>query len=336
MSATGFGRLADGTSVEAVRLAGGGLCATFLTWGAVLQDLRLEGHSPALVLGLPDLDAYLAHSRHFGATAGRCANRIANGRAEIDGQVYDLDRNYLGKHTLHGGGDGTGKRLWTLVGHDDASTRFEIVLPDGHMGFPGRLVIAAVFRLVDPGVLDIVYEATTDRPTLCNIAHHSYFVLDDSGGILDHDLQVMAERYTPVNGEMIPTGECAAVAGTKFDFRSLRRIRQPDGGGPVIDHNYCLSDARVPLRPVARLASPASGVGLELRSTEPGLQVYDGAPLDVPVPGLDGRRMGAFAGMALEPQVWPDAPNHAGFPSAVLRPGETYRQHTQFAFHRRA
>lgn len=334
MNVTAFGRLPDGSEVEAVRLTGGGLSATVLTWGAVLQDLRLDGHGPALILGLPDIGAYLAHSRHFGATAGRCANRIAHGRAVIGGRACQLDRNYLGKHALHGGSDGCGKRLWRLVGRDAASARFEIVLTDGHMGFPGRIAIGATFGLRDGGVLDIVYEATTDRPTLCNLAHHSYFVLDDSGDVLDHRLQVLAERYTPVDAEMIPTGAVLPVAGTRFDFRSPRPIRQPDGGGPVIDHNYCIAEARGALRPVARLSSPASGVGLELRSTEPGLQVYDGALLDVPVPGVDGRRIGAFAGIALEPQVWPDAPNHPGFPSALLRPGETYRQHTQYAFGR--
>ncbi len=147
---------------------------------------------------------------------------------------------------------------------------------------------------------------------------------------------MLAERYTPVDAELIPTGETLPIAGTKFDFRAPRPTRQPDGDGPVIDHNYCLSEARNVLRPVARLASPVSGVQLEVRSTEPGLQVYDAAPLDVPVPGLDGRRLGAFAGLALEPQVWPDAPNHPSFPSATLSPGETYRQHTQFAFRKNA
>lgn len=331
-----FGTMPDGAPVEAVEIAGGGLTARFLTWGAVLQDLRLAGHAPALVLGFPDLPDYLAHSRYFGATAGRCANRIAQGEATIDGETFRFDRNFRGGHTLHGGADGCGKRLWDLADHDASSARLEIVLEDGHMGFPGRLAISARFHLSGDGGLDIEYAARTDKPTLCNIAHHSYFALDDSGTVLDHDLRVEADTYTPVDEDLIPTGEVAPVAGTRFDFRRARPIRREDGSGPVIDQNFCTAGERGPLRPVARLSSRASGVRMDVATTEPGLQVFDGAPLDVPVPGLDGRVMGSFAGIALEPQVWPDAPNHPDFPSAILRPGETYRQHTRFVFRKEA
>ena len=327
-----FGTMPDGTPVEAAEIAGGGLTAQFLTWGAVLQDLRLDGHAPALVLGFPDLPSYLDHSRYFGATAGRYANRIAHGEATIDGKAFWFDRNFLGRHTLHGGADGCGKRLWTLADHNSSSVRMEIVLEDAHMGFPGRLSVSALFSLSGDGGLDIEYTARTDKPTLCNLAHHSYFCLDDSGSVLDHDLQVLADTYTPVDDDLIPTGQVAPVAGTKFDFRRPRPIRRTDGAGPVIDHNFCTATERRPLSPVARLSSRASDVTMDLATTEPGLQLFDGAPLDVPVPGLDGRAMGAFAGIALEPQIWPDSPNHPDFPSAILRPGEIYRQHTRYVF----
>ena len=334
MSIETFGHLSDGTAIEAVRLSNGGLSARLLGWGAVLQELRLEGHEHSLVLGLPDLDAYLAHSKYFGATAGRCANRIAGGRATIDGREHRLDRNFLGKHTLHGGSEGTGRLPWRIAAHDERSARLEIELADGHMGFPGRLAASALFTLTDDGALDIVYRAETDRPTLCNLAHHSYFVLDDSGDVLDHELQVRAERYLPVDDELIPTGEIAPVEGTAFDFRRPRALRDGRDGRPTLDHNFCLSPARSVRRAVARLSSPRSGIELEVSTTEPGLQVYDGALLDVPVAGLDGRRIGPCAGIALEPQVWPDSPHHPDFPQASLAPGETYRQHTRYAFRR--
>ena len=159
-----FGTMPDGAAVEAIEIAGGGLTARFLTWGAVLQDLRLAGHDPALVLGFRHLPDYLAHSRYFGATAGRCANRIAQGEAMIDGTPFRFDRNFRGRHTLHGGADGCGKRLWTVADHDASSVRLEIVLEDGHMGFPGRLSISAHFSLSEDGGLDIAVHRR-DRQT---------------------------------------------------------------------------------------------------------------------------------------------------------------------------
>jgi aldose 1-epimerase len=170
-------------------------------------------------------------------------------------------------------------------------------------------------------------QAETDAPTLCNLAHHSYFNL---GGetISDHLLKVDAESYLPVDDELIPTGEERPVAGTRFDFRTSAPVRQAH----PVDHNFCLSRERRPLRSVAWLENPATGVGLELRTTESGLQVYDGAKINVDLPGLTGQSMRAHAGIALEPQVWPDANHHPGFPQAVLRPGERYAQQTQYIF----
>jgi len=212
--------------------------------------------------------------------------------------------------------------------------QMNIELADGHMGFPGRLLIEAHFSLTDDAALDIRYRARTDQTTLCNLAHHSYFILDDSGDILGHELQVFADHYTPVDEDLIPTGQITAVAGTAFDFRSPRRLQSADESHPAIDHNFCLSRERVALRPIATLTSQESSVQLQLSSTEAGLQVFDSAPMAVPVPGLDGRHMGAYAGLALEPQVWPDSPNQAAFPQAILRPGERYEQHTRYTFSR--
>ena len=326
-----FGALPDGREVHRIRIAGGGLTASVLTYGAVLQDLRLQGHAPALVLGFGDMPSYLAHSPYFGATAGRCANRIRGATFELDGQTFHTDPNALRRHTLHGGAQGIGKRLWTLGEVTDHSVELTIADPDGHMGFPGTLGVRVTFSLLPTSVLDIRYTATTDAPTLCNLAHHSYFCLDDSGNVQNHRLGVEADHYLPTDADFVPTGEVRPVRGAPYDFRQSRTIREANEGGPI-DCNFCLSQDRQPIRTVGWVSSAASGVEMVIRTTEPGLQVYDAARIDVPVPGLDGRRMGPFCGLALEPQVWPDAIHHSDWPSAVLRPGETYDQHTQFVF----
>lgn len=331
MSVHSFGEMPDGSAVERISISAGGLSADVLTYGSVLQDLRLAGHAPSLVLGFDTLDHYLKYSPYFGATAGRCANRIRDGHLALDGVDYQLDRNFLKRHHLHGGAAGIGKRLWQIEAVDSDLVSLSIQLADGEMGYPGNMNIKLTYRLLAEGILDISFAATTDKLTLCNLAHHSYFNLTGGESILDHRLRIAADSYTPVDDELIPTGELQSVAGSIFDFREFSEL------GPItqkqgIDHNFCLSDQRQALRPVACLESPNSNVSLEVRSTEPGLQVYDGARIAPPVPGLDGLNMGAHAGIALEPQVWPDAIHHGHFPQATLRPDEVYRQHTQYVF----
>ena len=307
-------------------ITGHGLTATFTEWGAVLVDLRLDGHDAPLVLGLADLDDYAAgHSNYMGATAGRFANRIGDARFTLGGTTYHLDPNFQDRHSLHGGSRGTGKRVWTVADHRDDSITFEIALADGEMGYPGAMQVSATFTCASDATLRIQYRATTDAPTICNLAHHTYWNLDGSNDISGHYLTVKADRYTPVDDGMIPIG-VASVAGTEFDFRAGRMLP----GAGLLDHNLCLSDARVALRDVAVLH--ARGLSMTVATTEPGLQVYDGAKLNTQVPGLDGRTYRAHAGVALEPQNWPDAPNHDDFPGAVLRPGETYEQTTTFSF----
>lgn len=326
-----FGTLPDGQKVTRVTLRGGELTARFLSWGAVLQDLRLAGHEPALVLGFEELEPYLAHSPYFGATAGRCANRIHGGRFSLDGQNYETDRNALGRHTLHGGHIGTGRRNWTLEAFGPSSAQFMIKLTDGEMGFPGAMTVRATFSLLDGGTLDIQYYACTNRPTLCNLAHHSYFVLDGTGNILNHRLCVSADSFLPTDADFVPTGEVRPVADSDYDFRWGIPIGDALNGGPI-DCNFCLAGDRTAIREIGWLESPASGIRMTLRSTEPGLQVYDAGRIEVPAPGLDGRPILRHAGIALEPQVWPDAIHHPDWPQAILRPGEQYAQHTQFAF----
>jgi len=307
-------------------IAGHGLTATFTEWGAALVDLRLDGVDHPLVLGLDDLADYAAgHSNYMGATAGRFANRIGDARFTLDGVEHRLNPNFREAHTLHGGAAGIGKRVWNVVAQTDDAITFGIHLNDGEMGFPGAMDITAMFTCRPGACLRVDYTATCDAPTPCNLAHHSYWNLSGSDDIADHYLTVRADRYLPVDDDLIPTG-IADVAGTDFDFRAGRNLP----GDDLLDHNLCLSDKQVALRDVAVLHAP--GLSMTIATTEPGLQVYDGALLRTPVPGIGGRTYRAHAGVALEPQNWPDAVNHDDFPDCILRPGETYSQTSTFTF----
>lgn len=318
----------DGAPVDRHVIKGGGLTASVLSYGAVLQDLRLEGHDKPLVLGFETFAPYLTDSPFFGAVAGRCANRIGGGRFVIDGETFQADQNFQGRHMLHGGGKGSGKVNWSFETVHQDSVTLRLEQADGDMGFPGNLVTLYHITCLPGGVLDFVIEATCDKATLCNFAHHSYWNLDGSDSTAAHLLQLDAARVTVVDDDYIPTGEARDVTGSRFDFRTERKISDDT----LIDHNLCLSDSVQPLRRIGHLRSKVSGITMEMRSTEPGVQVYDGFKIDVGPPGLVGRKYGANSGIALEPQNWPDAINHSTFPEVVLRPGQTYRQHTQFAF----
>lgn len=328
-----FGLTDEGSAVERITLRGGGLTMSLLSWGCVVQDLRLEGHEPPLVLGFDKFEYYREHSRFFGATAGRFANRIANGRFVLDGTEVQCDRNFLGKHTLHGGSNSLGKRNWRFGYVTSNKAVLEITDPDGEMGFPGTCEIKATFSLRDEGCLHIRYETVCDAPTVINLAHHSYFNLAGDGDILDHELQIEADQFLRVDEEAIPTGGPSPVNGTVYDFRKMRPIGLIDDGAHICyDHNFCVANVRRPITKIARARSISSGIEMAVFSTEPGVQFYDAAKLQIPVPGLTGRPYGPRAGFCLEPQIWPDSPNHANYPQAVLRPGEQYLQETEYCF----
>ncbi|MGV8937751.1 MAG: aldose epimerase family protein [Allorhizobium sp.] len=328
-----FGRMLGGDTVTRVLLQGGGLTARVMTWGAVIQDLRLDGYKSPLVLGFEHFDDYPLHSSYFGATPGRCANRIDGGKFTLDGTAYQLECNEKGLNHLHGGSDGIAKRNWRIVDLSKDSVVLEIVDPDGRAGYPGNCTITATYHLKDDGVLSVSYDTTADQPTPANICQHSYFNLDGRDDALDHDLMIAADHYLPVDELLIPTGEVRAVAGTAFDFREMAPMRHAENGVQTLyDHNFCLGQARGPKRSVALARSINSGIVMEVRTTEPGVQFYSGSKLNVPVPGLQGRKYGAFAGFCLETQSWPDAVNHQNFPNAVLRPGERLIQETDYVF----
>lgn len=339
---SGFGHLPTGEAVERITISAQGLTARFLTLGAILQDLRLDGLRHPLVLGFDTLAGYLAHpDLYLGAMVGRYANRIGGARAVIGGRPVGLDANFRGRHLLHGGAGGSSRRIWRILAVAEDRVSFTDRLPDGHMGFPGNLEVEVGFRIAPGPVLHIDVRATSDAETLCNFAHHSYFNLSGRPTIAGHRLRVAADSYLPVDEDLIPTGECRPVEGTAFDLRQgvtlipempIPEMPIPDGPAGGFDHNFCLSDDRRPIRPVAWLTAPEGGLSLVVATTEPGLQVYDGAMIAAGMPGLDGRPLAPHAGLALEPQLWPDAPNHPGFPPARLRPGEVYEQHTALAF----
>lgn len=320
-----FGTLSDGRKVECVTLRGGGLTARLLTYGAILQDLRMDGVAHPLVLGSDRIADYEGPLIHFGAIVGRFANRIAGGRFRIDGRDGQADLNEAGRTTLHGGTEGSGRMIWTIAAFSDSSATLTLEMPDGHMGFPGNLQVQVVCALPGDGALSFDITATTDKPTPCSFAHHGYFNLDGSDDVRGHSLQIAADHYLPVDDAQIPTGEEALVKGTPFDFRDPREI-----GRHGYDHNFCLWRSRTELRPVALLRG-TGGLGMEVDTTEPGLQVYDGA-LIPRIEGLEGRQYGPHAGLALETQVWPDAPNHSRFPDWLLKPGQTYRHRVAYRF----
>ncbi|MCX8997985.1 galactose mutarotase [Rhizobiaceae bacterium BDR2-2] len=328
-----FGTLENGETVRRATIRGGGLTVSVITYGAVIQDVRLEGYGPSLVLGFDNFADYRQHSRHFGASPGRVANRIGGGTFTLDGAVYHLELNENGVTHLHGGKEGFGKRNWTLTTLSENSVTLSIHDPDGHAGYPGNVDASVTYSLPGDGVLSCIYRSRTDRPTPANLCQHSYFTLDEAETVLGTRFAIAADHYLPVDERSVPTGEIRPVDGTPFDLRRETVLGDRIGADFAgFDHNICLSPERVARRHVARAVSPASGISLDVATTEPGVQFYTAHKLSVPVPGHDGRTYGPFAGFCLETQIWPDSINRENFPNAVLRPGEELVQETDYIF----
>lgn len=333
-----FGHTPDGEIVHRITLKGGGLTAKLITWGAALQDLRLEGHQAPLVLAFPTFDDYPTSSPYFGANVGRCANRIGSGRFQLDGETIQLDTNFREKHHLHGGKVNAGKRNWTLIEHSDAHAVFAIHSADGDMGYPGDCTMRCTYRLEQGGVLALAFESRTNKRSITNMVHHSYFNLVDGGAtpIDAHEVRIAAEHYTPVNEDLIPTGEVAPVEGTAYDFREARPVFK-GGVRPVIyDHNFCLSDAKTKMRRVVDVHAPQSGVSMFVETDQPGVQFYAGNTLGRPAIGLLGQPYENYAGFCFETQAWPDAVNHDHFPSVVVDANETYTHNVRYGFSKSA
>nr|WP_245653800.1 aldose epimerase family protein [Novosphingobium rosa] len=337
------GHLADGTEIFAITLkADNGVSARILSYGATLQSLigpDRNGKKADVLLGYDDLAGFVDHPNYFGATVGRYANRIAGGRFVLDGKTYQLPQNDHGQ-SLHGGDKGFDKLPWQVVSVQSgpvARLVLSHVSPDGDSGYPGTLKATVTYTLDEKGDLGILFEATTDKPTVVNMTNHAIFNLageGSAGGAMDHRLTVPASAFTPVDATLIPTGEKRPVAGSVFDFRAPRRLADGlrDGKDQQIvfgrgyDHNFAL-DKGLTATPqlAARLEDPASGRVLELLTTEPGVQVYTGNFLDGTLVGKQGHLYRMGDGIALEPQKFPDSPNHPDFISTRVDPGKPYR-----------
>lgn len=340
---TDAGALSDGTGIEAVTLSNArGVSARILTYGAALQALVAPGSDGALadlVLGHDDVEGYEATRGFLGVTIGRYANRIAHGRIVVDGTAYALARND-GDNTLHGGARGFDRVAWEIVSSSSgatASVTLRYISPDGDGGFPGELTATVTYSLNDDDALTIAFAATTTRPTVVSMTNHALFNLAGEGapdGATQHRLTVGASAFTPIDRQLIPTGEIQSVEGTAFDFRHGRRIADGlrDGHDAQIafgrgyDHNFVL-DKGMTAEPqfAARLEDPNSGRRVDVLTTEPGLQLYSANAFDGRVRGKRGHLYRMGDGIALEPQKFPDTPNQPSFGSARLDPGQVYR-----------
>jgi len=331
-----FGETAGEPIFEVTIRSKAGAEAKILNWGAVIRDLVVptEKGPQRVVLGLDRLEDYIAHSPHLGALAGRFANRIRDGRFAIDGKAYQLEQNFIGKHSLHGGASGFGQRPWQLAYSDTNSVVLTLFSPDGDGGYPGNLTVTCRYSLVEPATLRTELTATTDAATIINLALHSYYNLDGSDTILDHEVMIPSQFISIVDDELIPTGELRHVAKTPFDFRTSRPIRliQSNGEPFHYDQNFMLDTRSGALRHAATVKSLKNNLSMQVFTSEPCIQFYDAKGLNVPVTGLGGQKLQAYAGFCLEPQNVPDSPNVPHFPDPVLRPGQMYRQITDYRF----
>ena len=324
-----FGRIGDETVQEIELRASSGARAAILTWGAGLRDLVVPlggGAARRVVLGWNDAGACAADAAYLGVIAGRVANRIGGGGFTLDGRWWPLAANEGASTMLHGGPQGFSRRNWSIEAASADEVTLLLVSEDGDQGFPGRVEIRCRYRLVEPATLEVHITATTDAPTPVNPTNHAYFTLDEGGDCRQHRLRLAASHYTPVDGAMIPTGEIAPVAGTRFDFRALRPI------GEDYDVNFALDGAPGAQVLAAEVVSPDGRLRLEVETDQPGLQLYTApwlAPADATA---GGPRIAPHAGFCLEAQGFPDAPNRRSFPSVTLRPGEVFNHTTVFRF----
>jgi aldose 1-epimerase len=340
---TPFGKTADGTPVDLYTLTNGkGMTAKVITYGCILTELGVpdRGGKPGdVVLGFDDLQSYLAGHPFFGAVVGRVANRIAKGKFTLDGKTYTLATNN-GPNALHGGNKGFDKAVWKAepVRHgDDVGVKLTHRSPDGDEGYPGNLDATVTYTLTPDSALRIDYRATTDKATPVNLSNHTYFNLGGakSATILGEEMMINADKYTPVDETLIPTGEIKSVKGTPMDFTTPHtigsRIEQLKGTGGY-DHNYVLRGEGKGLHLAVRVNDPKTGRVMEMYSTEPGVQFYTGNFLDGTLKGRGGVTYQRHQGFCLEAQHFPDSVNHPNFPSVILRPGQTYTQTTVYKF----
>jgi aldose 1-epimerase len=338
-----FGKLPDGTVVESFTLYNSqGASAKVITYGATLTELDVpdkNGKMGDVVLGFDNLEGYLGQHPYFGGTIGRYGNRIAKGRFTLDGKEYQLFLNN-GPNSLHGGQVGFNRRVWKaeeLKDKDGAAVRFSYLSKDGEENYPGNLNVSVTYTLTNTDELKLQYSAETDKDTLLNITNHSYFNLSgtDTGNILKYILYINADKYTPVDSTLIPTGEITSVAGTPLDFLKPTAIGARIGELKEIggyDHNYTLNGKAGTLRVAAKVTDPESGREMEVLTTEPGVQFYSAIGLNGSIKGKGGVGYEKYGAICLETQHFPDSPNQPNFPSTVLRPGTKFHSETIYKF----
>jgi len=313
---TYFGTASTGEAVDAVTLTAGDLTVKILTWGAIVQDVRLAGVPYSLTLNSDALADYEGEMRHHGSLIGPIANRISTGRVRIGGMMYELERNQDGRIHLHSGKHATHRRLWALLEATPSKAVLSCALRDGECGLPGNRTITATFELTDRATLNLTVDGITDADTLMNFANHSYWNLDGTDRFDGHSLQIHADRYLPSTVDNYPTGDIVAVTDTNMDFRQARVV---SAQAPAFDNNFCLSD-HTRLVIDALVLTGRSGVRMTVATNQTGVQVYDNRP--------------HYDGLAIEAQGWPDAPNNRDFPSILVTPDAPYRQETRFTFDR--
>ncbi|HEY7117917.1 MAG TPA: aldose epimerase family protein [Tepidisphaeraceae bacterium] len=341
-----FGKTKDGEAVEQYALTNkNGVVAKIITYGATLTEVWTpdkSGNKADVVLGFDNIKDYQDKSPFFGATTGRIANRIAKGKFTIEGKPYQVATNN-GPNHLHGGPKGFDKQIWTAEPSESAagpSVRFTYVSPDMDQGFPGKLTTHVTYTLTNDDELRIDYQATTDKTTIVNLTNHSYFNLHGSGSgkdILDHVVMINADRYTPVDDTLIPTGELAPVKGTIYDFTSPKAIskdiEKTPGSPNGYDHNFVLNGAAGQMKLCARVSDPDTGRTLEVRTDQPGVQLYTGNFLDGTIKsGIGGKPYVKHYAFCLETQHFPDSVNHPSFPTTELKPGQTFTSTTLYKF----
>jgi aldose 1-epimerase len=340
-----FGTSPDGKPVDIFTLRNRrGMEARICNYGGIVTSLKVpdrNGQFGDVVLGYDSLDGYIKSSPYFGCLVGRYGNRIAKGKFKLNGQEYTLVTNNY-PNALHGGTRGFDKVVWDakiLATPEGPGLELRYVSKDGEEGYPGNLSVTAVYTLTEDNGLKLDYDATTDKDTVVNLTQHSYFNLAQRGNILGHVVMMPADRFTPVDSTLIPTGELRPVQGTPFDFRTPTaigaRIEQDDQQlkfGKGYDHNWVFTKKLNQLTLLARVTEPTTGRVLEVLSTEPGLQFYSGNFLDGTITGKGGWTYQFRNGFCMEPQHYPDSPNHPAFPTTVLKPGQVYRNTIIYRF----
>lgn len=334
-----FGQLEDGQQAYLYTLKNGDDFEVQITnYGGRVTNIRTpdkDGKMGSVVLGFDSLKKYRPLKTYFGAIIGRYANRIAKAKFSVDGKEYTLPAND-GENTLHGGTRGFESKFWDAEPTDDGSLKLSYLSKDGEEGFPGNVQATVTYSITNDNQLKIEYEATTDKATPINLTNHSYFNLSGHPDqtVMDHELKINADHYTPVNDQLIPTGEIATVEGTPFDFTDFHtigsRFDQTKGG---YDHNFVLNRSGTDsLFQAATVYSPSSGREMKVFTTQPGVQFYSGNFLDGSLVGQNGAHFVQHGALCLETQHYPNSPNEPNFPSTLLKPGETYHQVTIYQF----